>query len=100
MEIVNVPVTRLEELPFNTDTFRSFNPEIVIVTSARGADTIRSNIGFFGTDRTYISIGKITGDALRSIGLDSLIPDDQTSSGIVELIRRNDWKSRRIALLC
>ena len=99
MEIVNVPVTRLEELPFDTDTFRSFNPEIVIVTSARGADTIRSNIGSFGNGRAYISIGKITGDALRSIGLDSMVPDDQTSSGIVELIRRNGWKSHRIALL-
>lgn len=99
IEIVNVPVTRLEELPFDAGEFETFNPEIAIVTSARGADTIRSNIGSFRSVHTYISIGKITSNALKSLGLDSLVPHDQTSGGIVELIRHNDWKSRKIVLL-
>ena len=99
IETVNVPVTQLEDLPFDVKAFRSFDPEIVVVTSARGAETIRANIGSFGSGRTYVSIGKITGDALKSIGLNSLVPEEQTSGGIVELIKHNEWKPRRIALL-
>ncbi|MEM0157135.1 MAG: uroporphyrinogen-III synthase [Thermoplasmataceae archaeon] len=99
LEIINVPVTRLEDVPFNTDEFRSFNPDIVIVTSSRSADIMDKNTGLFGPNRIYVSIGRITRQALKSIGLDSVVPHEQTSAGIIQLLERNAWKTSRIALI-
>ncbi len=99
IEIINVPVTRLEDLPFNADEFHSFDPDIVIVTSSRSAETMGKHIELFGQSRIYVSIGSITQQALKSLGLESLVPLEQTSAGVINLLRQNDWITRKIALV-
>lgn len=97
--IVNIPLTevKLRDLPEVKDEILEFNPDIIITTSELSSERL-VKIDFSGKLDFFIAIGDKSAAPLKGTGIQTLIPEEKTSSGIVELLSSMDLASRRIAL--
>ena len=97
---LNIPMTQIVEVNFNSSNFEEFSPELLIFTSSTGA------FMFLGKEVSHrysgidcICIGKTTAAALNGFSSNISVPDVMDSSGVVDLLSGGDYRSRRIALL-
>ena len=98
-EIKNVPLTRIvrnanpKKLK---EQLEKYSPNIVVLTSSIGSE-ILLKAEICGI-RTIMCIGKRTAEPFLRSGLEVLVPIEQNSSGLIELISLQSRKESRIAL--
>ena len=98
-EIKNVPLTRIVGKA-NPRTLRDqvekYSPDFVVLTSSIGSE-IFLKAAIPGSFR-IMCIGKRTAEPFLRAGLEVLVPIEQNSSGLIELISLQSRKESRIAL--
>ena len=98
-EIKNVPLTRIVGKA-NPKTLRDqvekYSPDFVVLTSSIGSE-IFLKAAIPGSFR-IMCIGKRTAEPFLRAGLEVLVPIEQNSSGLIELISLQSRKESRIAL--
>ena len=98
-EIKNVPLTRIvrnanpKKLK---EQLEKYSPNIVVLTSSIGSE-ILLKAEMCGI-HTIMCIGKRTAEPFLRSGLEVLVPIEQNSSGLIELISLQSRKESRIAL--
>ncbi len=89
-DVINIPVTRIIDFePPEID----FKPDVVILTSQHGAELFFKN---YNINAVYMAIGKKTGDEIKRHGINPLIPDDNSSYGLIRIL--DNYKDKRIAM--
>lgn len=100
LEVINVPVTSLEpDVNFNLSDISDFDPDVAVFTSSYGVDLFFDRFkGNLDSRVTFVSIGSETAKALKKRGKESLIPENKTSEGVVELLSGKQFDGSKIAL--
>ena len=97
---LNIPLTEIIELEFDSLDFESFSPDLLIFTSSTGVRIfLNKDISGKYSGAESICIGKATADALSGFTGKISLPDKRDSSGIIDLLSGGNYKNRRIALL-
>ncbi len=100
-EIKNVPLTRIvgNANPRTLrDQIEKYSPDFVVLTSSIGSEIfLKAAIPGSGSFR-IMCIGKRTAEPFLRSGLEVLVPIEQNSSGLIELISLQSRKESRIAL--
>ena len=97
--ILNIPLTEIVPLEQDWNAVREFNPDILVFTS-----TVAGNIFMEASplnqsaNPKVVAIGMKTAEVLKKRFSDVCVPEDQSSSGIIDYFRSTDFGSRRIAL--
>ncbi|MHB8361191.1 MAG: uroporphyrinogen-III synthase [Thermoplasmataceae archaeon] len=103
-EVINVPLSTLSQVEIGDEDLRmvkEFAPNIIILTSSYGVkvfiEKLWNKIPFEKVQ--FLSIGNYTAKALRTIGIESIVPDSKTSDGIINFLKINVNPNSRILLL-
>lgn len=100
-EIVNIPVTRLRvNSKFSIAEISEFNPDIAIFTSTYGSEIFLDAGGkaALGHETKIIAIGNRTADVLEKTFPDVIVPEEQTSKGVVNVLRGMVEGRKKVAL--
>lgn len=99
-DIVNIPVTELRiNSTFEPVIVDRFRPTAAIFTSSFGAEIILNS----GSLNTYegvriIAIGKKTASTLRTVFPDVLVPEDESSEGVISMLEHILEPGERVVL--
>lgn len=97
---LNIPLTEIIELKFDSRNFEEFSPDLLIFTSSIGVNLfLDKEISGKYSGVECICIGKATADALSGFTGRVSVPDKMDSSGVIGLLSGGSYKTRRIALL-
>ena len=100
MTQINIPLTRIVPLEVDSGDIENFSPDLFIFTSSTGVQYFLSMAISAKYRRSEcIAIGEATASALAEFSNNIMVPDRRDSSGVNEVISRNSFRNRRIALI-
>ncbi|SMD31595.1 uroporphyrinogen-III synthase [Picrophilus oshimae] len=89
-DVINIPVTRIVDLE---PPVIDYKPDVIVLTSEHGADLF---FKYYNLKGIFMAIGRKTGDEIKRHGINPLIPKDESSYGLINLLDK--YKDKRIAM--
>ena len=97
LQPVKLPLIEIEPVTF---ALGEGAPELVIVLSVHavrhGAEAIRS----WGDVPSWLAVGKATARALEEMGIHAIVPERESSEGLLDLPELDRCADKQIAILC
>ena len=90
--------TNADEIARCQQHFSQSPPDIAIVTSTFAAQNLQ-NAGAFRSNTLWLSVGISTASMLKSRGFDVVVPDQQSSEGLLQLPQLNGANCRQIVII-